>query len=65
MTLQGWFSPLKNFKKSEQNLYFRVSKIIFQLVIFQYLMNHLTKIVHWLHYGIMIESSKCLEDENG
>ena len=28
--------------------------IAFQLVILQYLKKHLTKIVHWLHYGIII-----------
>ena len=53
---------IKNFKKWGQNLYFWVSKIAFQLVIFQYLKNHLTKIVHWPHYGIIIESSKCWEN---
>ena len=34
--------------------------IAFQLVFFQYLKKHLTKIVHWPHYGIIIESSKFL-----
>ena len=34
--------------------------IAFQLVIFQYLRKHFTKIVHWTHYGIIIESSKFL-----
>ena len=44
--LQGKFSHLRNFKKWGQNVYFWVSKIAFQLVIFQYLKNHLTKIIH-------------------
>ena len=34
----------------------------FQLVIFQYPKKHLTKIVHWPDYGIVIESSKCWEN---
>ena len=59
------FSQLRNFKKWGKNLYFRVSKIVFQLVIFQYQRNHLTKIVHCLHYGIIIESSKWSENKNG
>ena len=28
----------------------------------QYLKNNLTKIVHWPHYGVIIESSKCWEN---
>ena len=32
-------------------------KITFQLVIFQYLKHYLTKIVHWPHCEIIIESS--------
>ena len=39
-----------------QNLYFWVSKRAFRLIIFQYLKNHLPKIVHWPYYGIIIES---------
>ena len=37
----------------------------FSVVIFQYLKSHLTKIVHWPHYGIIIESSICWENWNG
>ena len=46
------------FKKS----WFSKVKIAFQLVIFQYFKNHLTKIVHWPHYGTITESSKCWEN---
>ena len=59
------FSWLRNFKKWRKNVYFRVSKIVFQLDILQYHKNHLTKIVHCPHYGIIIESSKWSENENG
>ena len=57
---------LRNFKKWRQNLYFRVSKIALQLVIFHCFRNHLTKsLAHWPHYGVILESSKCLENKNG
>ena len=59
------FSWLRNFKKWRKNVYFRVSKIVFQLDILQYHKNHLTKIVHCPHYGIIIESSKWSENKNG
>ena len=38
----------------------RTESIAFQLVIFQYLKKHSTRIVYWPHYGIIIESSKFL-----
>ena len=41
---------------------FLSSKIAFQLVNFQYLKNHLTKIVHRPRYGIIFERSKCWEN---
>ena len=47
--LLGSFSPLRNFKKWGQNLYFWFFKIAFDQVIFQYLKNKLTKIVYWPH----------------
>ena len=56
---------VKKFQEWGQNVYFWVCKIAFQLVIFQYLKNNLTKIVHWPHYGIIIESCKCGENWNG
>ena len=59
------FSLLRNFKKWRKNVYFRVSKILFLLDILQYHKNHLTKIVHCPHYGIIIESSKWSENKNG
>ena len=62
MILQGEFSPFGDFKKWGQNLYFLVSKIDFQLVVFQYLKNYLTKVVYWPHYEMTIESSNCWEN---
>ena len=59
MILQGEFSPFGDFKKWGQNLYFLVSKIDFQLVVFQYLKNYLTKVVYGPHYEMTIESSNC------
>ena len=53
------------FKRWGQNLYIRVFKIGFQLVIFKYLKNHLIKIVNWPNYGIIIESSKFSDNKNG
>ena len=55
---------IRNLTKWGQNPYFRVPKIAFQLVIFQYHKNPLTKIVHCPHYGIIIKSSKRSENKN-
>ena len=52
----------KKFQEMDTKSLFLSSNIAFQLVIFQYLKNHLTKIVHWPHYGTIIESSKCWEN---
>ena len=73
VSLTQWFSRygsivfvlLSNFSKWIQNLYFWTFKIAFQLDICQYLKNHLTKIVHWSHYTITIDSLKCLKNESG
>ena len=41
----------KKFQEIEKDLFFWVSKIAFQLVISQYIKNHLSKIVYLPHYG--------------
>ena len=52
----------KKFQEMDTKSLFLSSNIAFQLVSFQYLKNHLTKIVHWPHYVTIIESSKCWEN---
>ena len=49
----GTNSPFLSFQNSFSASYF---------IIFQHLKSHLTKIVHWTHYWIIIESSKFWEN---
>ena len=48
---------LQEVSRNGDKVYF--SKIVFQLVTFQYLISHLTKIVHSPHYRKLIGRSKC------
>ena len=56
---------LKKFQELKIKSLFLIFQKNFQQIIFQYLKNHKTKIVHWPHNGIIIESSKLCGKKNG
>ena len=51
--------------QSQSSFHNQVFKVAFPLVIFQYLKNHLIKIVYLPHNGIIIEIYKCWKNKNG